>query len=80
MQQLSQISKRENFGSTPRASPEERMRLFNDVLLAVSCCRAGVTLVTDNLKDFERISSVRRVPFQSGDAFFAFTRMIVTGE
>jgi predicted nucleic acid-binding protein len=27
----------------------------NDVLLALSCREAGDTLVTDNLRDFERI-------------------------
>lgn len=70
LQRLSQTSKRENFGSTPRISPEERGRLFNDVLLAVSCRRAGITLITDNLKDFERIGSACRIRFGSGAAFF----------
>ncbi len=70
LQRLSQGSKRENFGSTPKVSPEKRNRLFNDVLLAVSCRRAGITVVTDNLKDFERIGSVCRIKFSSGDAFF----------
>lgn len=70
LQRLSQGSKRENFGATPRISPEERHRLFNDVLLAVSCRRAGITLITDNLKDFERIATVCRIKFSSGDAFF----------
>ena len=71
LQRLSQQSKRENFGSTPRVSPEERVRLFNDCLLAVSCRRAGVTVVTDNAKDFERLASACRVKWQSGDKFFA---------
>ncbi|MBW3635657.1 MAG: type II toxin-antitoxin system VapC family toxin [Armatimonadetes bacterium] len=70
LQRLSQGSKLENFGSTPRISPEERHRLFNDVLLAVSCRRAGITLITDNLKDFERIANVCRIKFSSGDEFF----------
>jgi predicted nucleic acid-binding protein len=30
----------------------------NDVLLALSCREAGVTLVTDNAADFERISRI----------------------
>jgi len=34
----------------------------NDVLLALSCREAGCTLVTDNLRDFERIG--RFVPFE----------------
>ncbi|BCM90249.1 hypothetical protein IAD21_02100 [Abditibacteriota bacterium] len=71
LQRLSQQSKRENFGSTPKFSPEERQRMFNDCLLAVSCRRAGVVVVTDNLKDFERISAVCRVKWLSGDEFFA---------
>jgi len=71
LQRLSQKSKRDNFGSTPKISVEERVRLFNDCLLAVSCRRAGVVVVTDNVKDFERLSSVCRVKFQSGDEFFA---------
>ena len=69
LQRLSQGAKRENFGSTPKFSPEERQRMFNDCLLAVSCRRAGVTVVTDNLKDFERLSAVCRVKWQSGDDF-----------
>lgn len=70
LQRLSQGSKRENFGATPRISPAERNRLFNDVLLAVSCRRAGITLITDNLKDFERIGNVCRIKFESGDSHF----------
>jgi predicted nucleic acid-binding protein len=34
----------------------------NDVLLALSCREAGITLVTANTKDFERISRI--VPFR----------------
>lgn len=33
----------------------------NDVLLALSCRESGMTLVTDNVRDFERIA--RLVPF-----------------
>lgn len=36
--------------------------LANDVLLALSCREAGVTLVTENLRDFRRIR--RLVPFE----------------
>lgn len=71
LQRLSQQAKRENFGSTPKFSPEERQRLFNDCLLAVSCRRAGATVVTDNVKDFERLSAVCRVKWQRSDAYFA---------
>jgi len=32
----------------------------NDVLIAASCAEAGVTLVTDNARDFARIGAVLR--------------------
>lgn len=35
-----------------------RKSFGNDILLAVSCREAGVTLVTDNLRDFTRINAV----------------------
>ena len=35
----------------------------NDVLLAMSCREAGVTLVTGNARDFARIASVREFEF-----------------
>lgn len=45
-------------------SPGGTTRYFlNDVLLAVSCREAGVTLVTANLDDFERIRQVERFHF-----------------
>jgi predicted nucleic acid-binding protein len=37
----------------------------NDVLIAASCAEAGVTLVTDNSRDFERIGAVVRFGFTS---------------
>lgn len=36
---------------------------LNDVLLAASCRSAGLTLVTNNVADFERIRSVERFEF-----------------
>ena len=35
----------------------------NDVLLAMSCREAGVVLVTENVRDFERIAEVRPFDF-----------------
>lgn len=35
----------------------------NDILLAVTCREAGVTLVTDNRRDFERIARVTAFDF-----------------
>ena len=45
-------------------SPGGFARSFlNDVLLAVSCRAAGLTLVTANLADFERIRRVETFEF-----------------
>lgn len=71
LNRLAAFARRENHGAAPRFSPEEKVRLFNDALLAVSCRRAGITLVTDNFKDFERIALISRVKIQTGDEFFA---------
>ena len=35
----------------------------NDILLAMSCREAGVVLVTENVRDFERIAQVRPFDF-----------------
>ena len=63
-------AKRANQGQAPKLTSEERLRLWNDILIAVSARRAGVSVVTDNLKDFALIQSVCRVKFVSGDEFF----------
>ncbi len=36
----------------------------NDVLLAMACRESGVTLVTSNVADFERIAAARRFDFE----------------
>lgn len=38
--------------------------LTHDILIAISCGRLGIRLVTENKKDFDRISSVKLFPFQ----------------
>jgi predicted nucleic acid-binding protein len=35
----------------------------NDVLLCLSCRESGLTLVTDNITDFEKISRIVPIPF-----------------
>ena len=40
-----------------------RKSFGNDILLAASCREAGVTLVTDNLRDFRRIHAVFQFEF-----------------
>ncbi len=47
---------------TEGQTPASARSLANDVLLALSCREAGVTLVTENLRDFQRIR--RLVPFE----------------
>ena len=42
-------------GQTPKLMAEEKYRLTNDVLIARTAKREGVTVVTDNTKDFEMI-------------------------
>lgn len=43
--------------------PEVSRSFVNDILLAMSCREAGVVLVTENVKDFERIADVRPFAF-----------------
>ena len=43
--------------------PELSRSFVNDVLLAMSCREAGVVLVTENARDFARISQVRSFDF-----------------
>ncbi|HXC25200.1 MAG TPA: type II toxin-antitoxin system VapC family toxin [Gemmatimonadaceae bacterium] len=38
-------------------------RKVNDILLALSCREAGITLVTENVSDFERINAVTAINF-----------------
>lgn len=38
-------------------------RKVNDILLALSCREAGVTVVTENVADFERINAITPVNF-----------------
>lgn len=38
-------------------------RKVNDILLALSCREAGITVITHNLADFERIDSITPIEF-----------------
>ncbi|HVF10187.1 MAG TPA: hypothetical protein VNA16_05260 [Abditibacteriaceae bacterium] len=44
--------------------------MLNDVLIARTARREGVTIITDNTKDFERIQPFCAVRFISGDEYF----------
>jgi predicted nucleic acid-binding protein len=57
-------------GRTPKLIAEEKYRITNDVLIARTARREGVTVVTDNIKDFEMIQRFCSVRFISGFEYF----------
>ena len=54
----------------PKISIEERYRITSDVLIARTARRAGVTVITDNVADFEKIKKFCAVRIISGDDYF----------
>ena len=58
-------------GLTPKLAAEEKYRLTNDVLIARAAKRAGVAVVTDNLKDFEMVQRFCMVRLISGAEYFS---------
>jgi predicted nucleic acid-binding protein len=52
---IQQGNKSKKTGDKPKMSPEVRCRLINDVLIARTAKRAGVTVVTYNMRHFEQI-------------------------
>ncbi len=67
---LQRQRKAQSGGSTPRLAADEKYRITNDVLIARTCKRAGVTLITDNNKDFALIKAYCNVRTISGDEYF----------
>ena len=59
-------------GLTPKLAAEEKYRITHDVLIARTAKRAGVTVVTDNTKDFEMIQRFCSVRLMSGAEYFDF--------
>ncbi|HEV7797982.1 MAG TPA: type II toxin-antitoxin system VapC family toxin [Pyrinomonadaceae bacterium] len=57
-------------GLIPKISIAEKYRISNDVLIARTARRAGVAIVTDNVKDFERIKNFCNVRVIKGSDFF----------
>lgn len=57
-------------GLTPKISIEEKYRITNDVLIARTARGAGVAIVTDNVKDFERIQNFCNVRLIKGSEYF----------
>lgn len=57
-------------GLTPKMSADQKYRITHDVLIARTAKRAGVTVVTDNLRDFEAIQRFCNVRLMSADHYF----------
>ena len=53
-----------------RITKAEQQRIVRDVLIARTAHRAGATLVTDNLSDFEKIKRFCNVRLATGAAYF----------
>jgi predicted nucleic acid-binding protein len=58
-------------GKIPKISAVEKYRIINDVLIARTAKRAGVTVVTDNVGDFRKIRNFCDVKIISGKKYFA---------
>lgn len=56
---------------TPRLPPAEIQRIIRDVLIARTARRAGALLVTDNVRDFERIKPFCNVRLRRVSEYFA---------
>ena len=57
-------------GLIPKISIGEKYRITNDVLIARTARRAGVAIVTDNVKDFDRIKNFCNVRLVKATDFF----------
>ena len=57
-------------GKTPRLHPHDIQRIIRDVLIARCVRRANALLVTNNVRDFERIRRFCNVRIQPGREFF----------
>lgn len=64
--------KSKNRGKTPKLSHDQKQRIIRDVLIARCVKRAGATLITDNLKDFQLIARFCSVRIKSGKHFFQY--------
>lgn len=57
-------------GQTPKLSFNEKYRMTNDVLIARTAKREGVTVVTDNAREFEMIRRFCAVKIVSSADYF----------
>lgn len=62
--------KSQSQGLTPKLHPDNKQRMIRDVLIARTAKRIGATVVTDNVKDFERIKRYCKVKIVSGNNYF----------
>ena len=67
---LQQGRRSKQSGNIPKISAEEKYRITNDVLIARTAKRAGVTVVTNNIRDFEKIKKFCNVQLKSGADHF----------
>ena len=58
-------------GKIPKMSTAERCRITNDVLIARTAKRAGVMVVTDNIRDFRKIRNFCDVKTISARKYFS---------
>jgi predicted nucleic acid-binding protein len=57
-------------GHTPAISPQEQQRIVRDVLIARSARRANAAVVTENVRDFEKIARFCNVKVLPPSDFF----------
>ena len=62
--------KSQRSGLTPKMSADQKYRITHDVLIARTAKREGVTVITDNIKDFEAIQRFCNARLISGDDYF----------
>jgi predicted nucleic acid-binding protein len=51
-------------------SADQKYRITHDVLIARTAKRAGVMVVTDNVRDFEAIQRFCNIRLTSGEEYF----------
>jgi predicted nucleic acid-binding protein len=61
---------RSKAGELPRLPAEEKQRIIRDVLIARTSKRVGATIVTNNLRDFQRIRPYCAVRVIAGSDYF----------
>jgi len=67
---LQQGAKSKKTGDKPPLPPEVRCRIINDVLIARTAKRAGVTVVTYNVRHFEQIKRYSAVRLINAVGYF----------